>query len=304
MSLAPPSLLLLPQSSPLTSLCKPDSAAEILQTRWQETYRPRQHRCAKITPAAPKQRQQWSSLSAGREGTQSPQKALTDEAQLLLLWIPAGGGEALTRRCCTCISQSSPASRPRLKRSCWSERHRDRASSREPPQPRDCSAPTHAHCRRCLAAGSRMLHAPPGEESNKHSPSPGNAASCTGLLWSQLVQQKPLCLTARYRFSYFWGCRDFLWQLFLSPLESLVLQQDTGGRFLLAPAFVLPVKKKHFFFLIDGSLSSVFHFIKHNIGAVGKGDSSELSTARCQCRFIPHIHHKGISILTGTLTRT
>lgn len=51
-----------------------------------------------------------------------------------------------------------------------------------------------------------------------------------------------------YKFPYFLDYLDFLWQLFLSPLESSVLQQDTGGHFLLAPAFVLPVEKKWFFF--------------------------------------------------------
>lgn len=35
---------------------------------------------------------------------------------------------------------------------------------------------------------------------------------------------------------------DFLLQLFLYPSESSVLQQDTGGHFLPAPAFVLPVE--------------------------------------------------------------
>lgn len=51
---------------------------------------------------------------------------------------------------------------------------------------------------------------------------------------------------ACYKFPYFLDYLDFLSQLFLSPLESLVLQQDTGGRFLLAPAFVSPVKKMIF----------------------------------------------------------
>lgn len=58
----------------------------------------------------------------------------------------------------------------------------DRSSSQEPLQPRSYSAPTHVQCKRCLAVGLSMLNTPPGEESNKHSLSPGNAASCTRLL--------------------------------------------------------------------------------------------------------------------------
>lgn len=76
-------------------------------------------------------------------------------------------------------------------------------------------------------------------------------------------------MTACYKFSYFLDYLDFLLQLFLSPLESLVLPQDTGGHFLQAPAFVLPVKK-NCFSLIDGLLRSIFHFIKHSLETIGK----------------------------------